>query len=144
MSEAEPSIIEHSVEKAHIWLKEIAVDLGVEDRRYAYRALRAVLHALRDPALTSPRPAAATLIRSVSETMPRTSSSCWSQLRAKPSTTTQRTQLSAIWAASSSSGACDGNVLITRHASLRRRHRSAGRMSHLASPSEDEREPDRR
>ena len=44
----EPNIIEHSVEKAHIWLKEIAEELGVDDRQYAYRALRAVLHTLRD------------------------------------------------------------------------------------------------
>ncbi|MGH2911385.1 MAG: DUF2267 domain-containing protein [Solirubrobacteraceae bacterium] len=48
MSDTDPSIIEHSVEKAHIWLKEIAAELGVEDRHYAYRALRAVLHTLRD------------------------------------------------------------------------------------------------
>ncbi len=48
MSDVEPGIIERSVEKAHIWLKELAGELGVEDRRYAYRALRAVLHALRD------------------------------------------------------------------------------------------------
>ena len=48
MTETEPSIIEHSVEKTHIWLKEIAAELGDEDRLYAYRALRAVLHALRD------------------------------------------------------------------------------------------------
>jgi uncharacterized protein (DUF2267 family) len=48
MSDVEPSIIERSVEKAHIWLKEVAEELGVEDHRYAYRALRAVLHALRD------------------------------------------------------------------------------------------------
>ena len=45
----DPSIIEHSVEKTHVWLKEIAQGcLGVEDRVYAYRALRAVLHTLRD------------------------------------------------------------------------------------------------
>jgi uncharacterized protein (DUF2267 family) len=44
----EPNIIEHSVEKAHVWLKEIAEELGVDDRQYAYRALRAVLHTLRD------------------------------------------------------------------------------------------------
>lgn len=48
MSEIEPSIIERSAEKAHIWLKEIAQELGGEDRLYAYRALRAVLHSLRD------------------------------------------------------------------------------------------------
>ena len=43
----EPDIIEHSVEKTHIWLKEIAEELG-GDRKDAYRALRAVLHTLRD------------------------------------------------------------------------------------------------
>jgi len=48
MSDVNPSIIEHSVEKAHIWLKELAEELGVDDRQYAYRALRAVLHTLRD------------------------------------------------------------------------------------------------
>ncbi len=48
MNETEPRIIEHSVEKAHIWLREIAAELGDEDRQYAYRVLRAVLHSLRD------------------------------------------------------------------------------------------------
>ena len=48
MSDTEPSIIQHSVEKTHIWLNEVAEGLGDGDRQYAYRALRAVLHALRD------------------------------------------------------------------------------------------------
>jgi len=48
MSDTEPSIIQHSVEKTHIWLNEVAAALGDDDRQYAYRALRAVLHALRD------------------------------------------------------------------------------------------------
>ncbi|MGN6372320.1 MAG: DUF2267 domain-containing protein [Solirubrobacteraceae bacterium] len=48
MTDMDPSIIERTVEKTHVWLKEIADELGTEDRRYAYRALRAVLHALRD------------------------------------------------------------------------------------------------
>jgi uncharacterized protein (DUF2267 family) len=45
---ADATIIERSVEKAHIWLNEIARELGQEDRQYAYRAMRAVLHTLRD------------------------------------------------------------------------------------------------
>jgi uncharacterized protein (DUF2267 family) len=45
---SEPSIIERTVEKTNIWLKDLADELGVEDRHYAYRALRAVLHTLRD------------------------------------------------------------------------------------------------
>jgi uncharacterized protein (DUF2267 family) len=48
MSKTEPSIIEHTIEKTHIWLNDVAEELGGEDRLYAYRALRAVLHALRD------------------------------------------------------------------------------------------------
>lgn len=48
MSDTEPSIIQHSVESTHVWLKEIAEELGDEDRQYAYRAMRAVLHTLRD------------------------------------------------------------------------------------------------
>jgi uncharacterized protein (DUF2267 family) len=44
----DPRIIERSVEKAHIWLKETCEQLGDADRQYAYRVLRAVLHTLRD------------------------------------------------------------------------------------------------
>jgi uncharacterized protein (DUF2267 family) len=40
--------IDRSAEKAHIWLKDLAAELGDDDRRYAYRVLRAFLHALRD------------------------------------------------------------------------------------------------
>jgi uncharacterized protein (DUF2267 family) len=45
---AEISIIEQSTEKAHIWLNELAEELGTDDRQEAYRMLRACLHALRD------------------------------------------------------------------------------------------------
>ena len=48
MSEVEPGIIEHSVEKTHVWLKDLSRALGVDDHQYAYRVLRAVLHTLRD------------------------------------------------------------------------------------------------
>jgi uncharacterized protein (DUF2267 family) len=41
-------IIDKSVEKAHVWLNDLAVELSTEDRRHAYRVLRAFLHALRD------------------------------------------------------------------------------------------------
>lgn len=36
MADLDPSIIERSVEKTHIWLKEIAEEFGDEDRQYAY------------------------------------------------------------------------------------------------------------
>jgi uncharacterized protein (DUF2267 family) len=46
--ESQPAIIERSAEKANIWLKDVASELGDGDRQYAYRVLRAVLHVLRD------------------------------------------------------------------------------------------------
>lgn len=42
-----PDIIEQSVEKLNLWLRDMGSELG-EDRSAAYRALRAVLHVLRD------------------------------------------------------------------------------------------------
>lgn len=39
---------DETVQLTNIWLKELMDDLGWTDRHRAYRALRAVLHALRD------------------------------------------------------------------------------------------------
>ena len=41
-------ILDRSVEKTHVWLNDLAEELGTEDSQYAYRVLRAFLHALRD------------------------------------------------------------------------------------------------
>lgn len=41
-------IIDRSVEKAHVWINDLAEELGSEDRQHAYRVLRAFLQALRD------------------------------------------------------------------------------------------------
>ncbi|WP_372790289.1 DUF2267 domain-containing protein [Paraconexibacter sp.] len=43
-----PSIVARSAEAAHVWYHETATALGTDDLRYAARALRSVLHALRD------------------------------------------------------------------------------------------------
>jgi uncharacterized protein (DUF2267 family) len=48
MTTAEPSIIGRSTEQAHIWFNDVAEQIGDQDRVYACRALRAVLHSLRD------------------------------------------------------------------------------------------------
>jgi uncharacterized protein (DUF2267 family) len=40
--------IESTVHTTNAWLKELAAELGWEDRHRAYAALRTVLHALRD------------------------------------------------------------------------------------------------
>jgi uncharacterized protein (DUF2267 family) len=41
-------VMDRSVEKTHIWLNDLAEELGTEDGHYAYSVLRAFLHALRD------------------------------------------------------------------------------------------------
>jgi uncharacterized protein (DUF2267 family) len=48
MTSTHVDILDRSVEKAHIWLKDLAEELGGDDQRHAYRVLRAFLHALRD------------------------------------------------------------------------------------------------
>ena len=48
MTPTRVDIIDRSVEKAYIWLGDVAEELGTEDRHHAYRVLRAFLHALRD------------------------------------------------------------------------------------------------
>ena len=48
MTTARVDIIDRSVEKAHVWIKDMADELGIEDEHRAYRVLRAFLHALRD------------------------------------------------------------------------------------------------
>jgi uncharacterized protein (DUF2267 family) len=41
-------IIERNVEKAHLWLNDLADELETDDCQAAYRVLRAFLHAVRD------------------------------------------------------------------------------------------------
>lgn len=42
------TVFEAALEDAHIWLKEVADGLGLDDRRVAVHVMRAVLHPLRD------------------------------------------------------------------------------------------------
>jgi uncharacterized protein (DUF2267 family) len=42
------SVIDRTVEKTNIWLNDLAAELGSDDRKAAYRVLRAYLHAVRD------------------------------------------------------------------------------------------------
>lgn len=45
---AQPTILQRSVEQARHWIDETATELGHDDKRAAYRALKGVLHTLRD------------------------------------------------------------------------------------------------
>lgn len=40
--------IDHTVQQTNEWLRDVAADLGIENRRHAYLALRGTLHAVRD------------------------------------------------------------------------------------------------
>jgi uncharacterized protein (DUF2267 family) len=48
MSASGLEILDTSVQKMNIWLKEIMDRLGTDDRHQAYMALKVTLHALRD------------------------------------------------------------------------------------------------
>jgi uncharacterized protein (DUF2267 family) len=48
MSASGLEILDTSVQKTHVWLKEIMERLGTPDRHKAYMALKVTLHALRD------------------------------------------------------------------------------------------------
>ena len=48
MTTTHVDVIDRSVEKTHIWINDLAEELATEDGHYAYRVLRAFLHALRD------------------------------------------------------------------------------------------------
>lgn len=41
------TVIDRSVEQANIWINQVAEEFSTEDRREAYRILRAFLHAVR-------------------------------------------------------------------------------------------------
>ena len=41
-------VLDRSVEKANVWINDVAAELQTSDRHEAYRALRAFLHVLRD------------------------------------------------------------------------------------------------
>jgi uncharacterized protein (DUF2267 family) len=48
MSDTQVTALDHSVQQTNIWLKTLGEELHSQDRHDAYRALRAVLHVLRD------------------------------------------------------------------------------------------------
>ncbi len=48
MTQDTVNVFEHTIEITHTWLNDLMQRLGWQDKRRAYVALRAVLHALRD------------------------------------------------------------------------------------------------
>jgi len=48
MNRAEVPVLESTLQKTHLWLKELSELMGWDNQQLAYLAFRAVLHALRD------------------------------------------------------------------------------------------------
>ena len=48
MTTTHVTTLEHGIHATNAWLRDVAAELGGEDRQEAYRALRATLHVLRD------------------------------------------------------------------------------------------------
>jgi uncharacterized protein (DUF2267 family) len=48
MSQSGVAAVEHTIQETNIWLKALSEQFHFQERHYAYSALRAVLHALRD------------------------------------------------------------------------------------------------
>jgi len=48
MSDTRVAALDHTVQQTNVWLKTLEEELHVDNRHDAYRALRAVLHVLRD------------------------------------------------------------------------------------------------
>jgi len=42
------TLFDHATHEAHLWVNEVASELGTDDKRFAMHVLRAVLHGLRD------------------------------------------------------------------------------------------------
>jgi uncharacterized protein (DUF2267 family) len=48
MPTAHITVIDRSAQQAHVWINDVAEELGTEDLHEAYRVLRAFLHGVRD------------------------------------------------------------------------------------------------
>jgi uncharacterized protein (DUF2267 family) len=122
---SQPSIIEQSVEKAHIWLNELAAAMGTEDQREAYRVLRAYLHALRD---RLPVDEAAQLAAQLPELIRGIYYEGW-----RPSTTPVRYRgfdefLERVAAEAKLDGETSASYAVSAAAEVLRRHVSAGEL----------------
>ena len=125
---SEPSIIERSVEKAHVWLGEVAGELGAEDHRLAYRVLRAYLHALRDRLTVDE---AAQLAAQLPELIRGIYYEGW-----KPSATPVRYRdlnefLDRVTADAGLAGETDASYAVGAVAKVLRRHVSAGEIDDI-------------
>jgi uncharacterized protein (DUF2267 family) len=127
---AEPSIIERSVEKAHVWINDVAQELGSEDHQLAYRVLRAYLHVLRD---RLPVDEAAQLAAQLPELIRGVYYEGWN-----PSGTPVRYHgfadvLDRVGSEALLGGETEASLAVSAGASVLRRHVSAGEIEDIRS-----------
>lgn len=48
MNDTQVPTLDHTIQQTNVWLKTLAESLHLDERHYAYSALRSVLHVLRD------------------------------------------------------------------------------------------------
>lgn len=128
MTVAEPLVIERSVEKTNIWLNDLAEHLGVEDRQYAYRALRAVLHVLRD---RLPVEAAAKLAAQMPTLIRGVYYEDWTPGRAPALVHDVDAFLSRVVQEGRLAGETEASHAVTAVARLLREHMTAGEIDHV-------------
>lgn len=127
---AEPSIIERSAEKAHVWINDVAEQLGTEDHQLAYRALRAYLHVLRD---RLPVDEAAQLAAQLPELIRGIYYEGWDPSRTPVKYRDFAEVLSRVTSEAVLAGETEASLAVSACASVLRRHVSAGEVEDIRS-----------
>ena len=127
---AEPSIIERSAEKAHVWINDVAEQLGTEDHQLAYRVLRAYLHVLRD---RLPVDEAAQLAAQLPELIRGIYYEGWDPSRTPVKYRDFAEVLSRVTSEAVLAGETEASLAVSACASVLRRHVSAGEVEDIRS-----------
>ena len=117
-----------SVEKSHIWINDMAEELGTEDNHRAYRVLRAFLHALRDHLTVD---AAANLAAQLPIFMRGVFYEGWQPSRTPEHTRDIDSFLTRIAGEAGLAGETEASFAATAASRILRRHVSAGEGDNL-------------
>ena len=128
--DSQPAIIERSTEKANIWLGDVAAELGDDDRQYAYRVLRAVLHVLRDRLTID---AAAKLAAQLPTLIRGIYYEDWDPSRVPMPAHTVDTFLEHVVSEGRFSGETEASIAVTAVTAVLRRHLTPGGIDAIVS-----------
>ena len=128
MTTTRVDLIDRSVEKAHIWINDMADELGIEDNHRAYRVLRSFLHALRDHLTVDE---AAKLAAQLPTFLRGVFYEGWDPSRAPDHARDIDSFLTRIAAEAQLAGETEASFAATAASRVLRRHVSAGEGDHL-------------